>query len=154
MLLTTANVVLILGVFAFWLVGLTLGLYLALRHYQRLVDGSEGKGLKDILDKILDKEEGGKEAQEKLEERIRDLEKDGTFHIQKVGLIRFNPFRETGGDQSFSLALLDANESGFVLTCLHTRERTRIYVKPVKKGQSEYQLSNEERKTISAAVRS
>lgn len=86
-----------------------------------------------------------------VRKRLDFLEDDGLKHIQKVGLVRFNPFRELGGDHSFSLAILDNKESGIILTSLHTRDRTRVYMKEVKSGKSEYELSGEEIKALNIA---
>jgi len=73
--------------------------------------------------------------------------------IHKVGIIRFNPFKDIGGDQSFALALLDGKDSGIVISSLHTREGTRIYSKPVMKGESEkYTLTEEEKQAIKMAT--
>ncbi len=73
--------------------------------------------------------------------------------VHKVGIIRFNPFRDIGGDQSFALALLDGKDSGIVISSLHTREGTRIYSKPVTKGVSEkYTLTEEEKMAIKEAT--
>jgi hypothetical protein len=73
--------------------------------------------------------------------------------IHKVGIIRFNPFKDIGGDQSFALALLDGKDSGVVISSLHTREGTRIYSKPITKGASEkYTLTEEEKTAIKTAI--
>jgi hypothetical protein len=73
-------------------------------------------------------------------------------NLQKVGFVRFNPFAATGGDQSFSLALLDRKNNGLVLSSLHSRESTRLYAKTLKRGKSiDYELSKEEQKAIEHA---
>lgn len=82
---------------------------------------------------------------------LENLKRENRFNVQKVGLIRFNPFREVGGNQSFSIALLDGTNSGVVITSLYTREGNRVYGKPIKNGQSEYLLSAEEREAIEQA---
>ncbi len=80
------------------------------------------------------------------------LEKEGLLHIQKVGLLRFNPFKDTGGDQSFILALLDANSTGVIISSLHTRSGTRWYAKNVVKGKGvDYELSSEETQALKSA---
>lgn len=84
----------------------------------------------------------------KINDKIRHIEEKEAEHIQKVKVIRFNPFNETGGDNSFTLCLLNAKLDGVVLTGLHTREKTRMYVKEVKNGKSSYTLSKEEEKVI------
>ena len=69
-----------------------------------------------------------------------------------MGLVRYNPFAETGGDQSFCLSLLDGNNNGLVISSLHSRENTRIYAKPVKKGKAaNYDLSTEEKEAVKKA---
>jgi len=73
--------------------------------------------------------------------------------VHKVGIIRFNPFKDIGGDQSFALALLDGKDNGVTISSLHTREGTRIYSKPITKGESEkYTLTEEEKAAIKAAI--
>ena len=64
--------------------------------------------------------------------------------VQRVGLVRFNPFEDTGSNQSFALALLDADANGFVLSSLHSRQATRIYLKGVTGGRADAALSAEE----------
>jgi len=82
------------------------------------------------------------------------MRKDGLYDIQRIGLVRFNPFAETGGDQSFCLAILDGQGSGLVITSLHSRDTTRVYAKPVKRGKaSGYELSAEEKRAIKNAKR-
>jgi len=107
----------------------------------------EPKNLKEVLDYLKKLEENF----EKASKEIENLQKEGRFSIQKVGIIRFNPFSEVGGDQSFSLALLDADDNGVVITSLYTREENRVYGKPIKRGASEYSLSVEEKEAISKA---
>ena len=72
--------------------------------------------------------------------------------VQHVGLVRFNPFQETGGDQSFALALLDGRGDGIVISSLHSRTVTRFYAKPVKGGTSQLSLSEEEAKAVQQAM--
>lgn len=80
------------------------------------------------------------------------LEEDGLLHIQKVGLLRFNPFKDTGGDQSFILALVDAKDTGVIISSLHTRTGTRWYAKHVIGGKgTEYELSHEEEEALKSA---
>jgi Protein of unknown function (DUF4446) len=72
---------------------------------------------------------------------------------QKISIVRFNPFGDTGGDQSFSLAVLDAHDSGYFLTSIHGRQGTRVYVKPIDFGKSKYTLSAEEQQALTQAVK-
>mgnify|MGYP000256378116 CR=1 FL=1 len=81
---------------------------------------------------------------------IKDL---GRLNLQKVGLSKFNPFNESGGDHSFSLALLDGNKNGIIITSLHTRERTRVYLKEIFSGKSKIDLSKEEQKALKLSLK-
>ncbi len=110
----------------------------------------EPKDLKSALNKIKDLEE---RIGEILGE-IKKLKKEQRFSVQKVGIIRFNPFSEVGGDQSFSISLLNENNDGAVITSLYTRQENRVYGKPIKNGQSEYSLSEEEKQAIEKAKNS
>jgi hypothetical protein len=71
--------------------------------------------------------------------------------MQKFGMLRFNPFDDTGGDQSFALCVADATGNGFVMSCLHRRNESKLYAKPLAGWQSKYSLSDEERQAISIA---
>jgi hypothetical protein len=106
------------------------------------------------LEEIISQFEDLKKHFSQVLAQMENLKKDHQFTIQKIGLIRFNPFFEVGGNQSFSLALLDGNNNGVVLTSLYTREGNRIYGKPIKNGKSEYLLSQEEEAAIAKAINS
>lgn len=110
--------------------------------------------LKKVLEKVLTKGETNTDEIKVLDKRIGLIEEDGKFHIQKIGLVRFNPFKELGGDHSFSMAILDAHDSGVIITSLHTRDRTRVYMKDIKKGKSMFELSAEEKKALIDAEKS
>jgi hypothetical protein len=86
-----------------------------------------------------------------LTKNLRDLAKDGLHHMQKISLKRYNPYGDTGGDQSFTLVLLTANLDGQLITSLHSRSGTRVYAKGVKNGKSDIELSKEEKEALEEA---
>lgn len=88
-----------------------------------------------------------------IHKRLKFLEEDGRHHTQKIGLVRFNPFKELGGDQSFALTILDGENSGIIITGLHTRDRTRVYMKKILNGKSDHDLSLEEKKSLDLACK-
>lgn len=139
------------GIVGLWLLGLSVGLILVLKFFNQLVKKTKKGDLKKVLEKVLATEVENKKTIKMLGKEIDKLQDEGQFHVQKVGLIRFNPFQETGGDHSFSIALLDGKDTGVVLTGLHTRERTRVYAKAINRGKSEHELSNEEKKAFTKA---
>lgn len=140
-----------LGLAVVWLLVLSAWLYQTNAHYKRITEGVDKSNLKSILDKLFSQQNQTEGSLKRLEEGLIALENKAKFHIQKVGLVRFNPYAETGGDQSFALALLDANDFGFVFLSLHSRGGTRFYIKPIKEGKSGYELSKEEKKAIEEA---
>ena len=81
---------------------------------------------------------------ENLEPRLNNVEKISKIAVQKVGFVRFNPFKNTGGDNSFIISLLDQNNDGVILSSLYTREGVRIYAKSVERGKPRHPLSGEE----------
>jgi len=119
----------------------------------RLIKDKDKQGFIKIFEDLVKKEKENIKAVESLRQEVRKNSEEGLAHFQKLGLIRFNPFNETGGNNSFSLALLDGKNNGWVMTGLHTRERTRLYVKPIKNLKSEYELSDEEKKALEKAVK-
>ena len=136
-----------------WLGLLTLFFFRIVSHYNNLTQGANGKNLQAILEKIVTETDTTKKDIVLLKSLYATIEKDGRSHIQKIGLIRFNPFNDTGGDQSFILALLDKQESGTVISGLYSRSGTRWYAKQVINGKgSEHELSEEEKKAIKQAT--
>lgn len=135
-------------VFGFWLFVLSVIVFSIFNKFRKLTREVKKGNLIRVLDKVIKAEAKNTKDLKKLTRNLNSLEEEVTLHVQKVGLIRFNPFDELGGDHSFSLALLDGVDTGIILTGLHTRERTRIYIKYIKKGKSEYELSNEEQEAL------
>lgn len=130
--------------------------YFVYRMYflvNKLTSGNKAEDIKKILLKILDQQDISTKQAKVIEGRVKELEEDSKYHSQKVGLIRFNPFNELGGEYSFSLAVLNAKESGIILTSLHARDRTRVYIKEIVNGKSKFDLSAEEKKAIKIAVK-
>lgn len=96
---------------------------------------------------------------EKLEESLRAVERIESFrkknleNVQKVYLKRYNPYHDTGGDQSFSASLLDGHGNGLVITSLHSRSGTRVFAKPVKGGKEDgFEFSGEEKAVVEKAI--
>ena len=109
----------------------------------------EPEDIKDVLKSF----KGLEEKIRKLEAELKTLKEKNRFSVQKIGIIRFNPFSGVGGDQSFSAALLDENNNGIVITSLFTQDGNRVYGKPIEKGISSYVLSDEEKRAIEKAFK-
>jgi len=120
-----------------------------------LFSGQKGSDLETI---ILEQKKSIDELNREVEELYdvaERLYRLGNESLHKVEILRFNPFREVGGNQSFTVALLNGKDTGFVLSSLHTREGTRIYAKPVQTGEEvkAYPLTTEEKQVIASAAK-
>ncbi len=125
-----------------------------MKKYKKMMRGMENKNLEFLLESHLD-------IVEKVNLRVNDLDKDVkeiaenlTNCVQKVGIVRYNPFDQMGGDQSFSLAMLDESGNGVVLSGLYSREGSAVFAKPILNNKSRYPLSEEEIKAIDIAQNS
>lgn len=137
-----------------WFILLTFILWKTSSHYNKLIKGSSGATLSSILDDLLKKMQASQKDIDSLKLKCDTIEKDGLLHIQKIGLLRFNPFKDTGGDQSFILAFVDGNNTGVVISGLYSRSGTRWYAKRVVDGKgTEHELSDEEKKALKEAVK-
>lgn len=131
----------VLGVIFIWLLGLS---YLVWEnnHFLNKLFPRDGKGFKDRLNEVL-----------KEIEDWEDFKKRSVGYTQKVVLKRYNPYHDTGGDQSFSVAFLDGKGDGVVVTSLHSRAGTRVFAKAVGKGQEDKtQFSQEEKEVVQQAM--
>jgi hypothetical protein len=117
-----------------------------------LTRGADGRSLESILDLRLDRVDDVSRELDEIAARMAVLEGAQRRAFQRVGLVRFNPFEETGGNQSFALALLDAAGDGWVLSSLHARSGTRVYAKSIKAGRGDAALSDEETEAIQQAT--
>jgi hypothetical protein len=147
-----------LAALALGLVLLVLNIFLAMKvrkiskKSEIFFSGKVGANLESlILEHSKTLVEFDKEIQELFEisNRLHNL---SLKSIHKIGIMRFNPFKDIGGDQSFAIALLDGKNSGLVISSLHTREGTRTYAKPVIGGEAEkYPFTEEEKQAIKIA---
>lgn len=149
-LLTTGALGLILFI---WNILLQVNLSQLKKKQKILFTGKEAKNLEQIILKNNTRLEG-------LDKDIKDLyEITAKIHalsfrsLHKVGVLRFNPFRDLGGDQSFSVALLDGKHNGVVISSLYSRDGVRVYAKALTQGESaKYPLTEEERTAIAQAT--
>jgi len=122
------------------------------RRIHGLTRGTEGRPLEAVLEAHLEKVFAVSHSVDDLGQRTRQLERQGLLAIQRLGMVRFNPFEDTGGNQSVALALLDANGDGVILSSLHARSGTRVYAKAVTGGQAEGAVSDEEAAALHSAL--
>lgn len=117
--------------------------------------GTGSLDLEKVLLYLQGRDEMSQKEIETLKKRLGIVEEEFPKDIRRVGLVRYNPFSDAGGDQSFALALLDEHKDGVVISSLYGREMNRVYAKRIEKGESaKHQLTEEEKQAINEAVAS
>jgi len=139
----------------FWNISLQIGIGTLKKKNKEIFAGNKAKNLEEvILQQTKNLKTLDKDIQE-LYEISNQINKLALRSIHKVGIVRFNPFKDGGGNQSFAIALLNGKDNGIVISSLYTREGTRVYSKDVKNGVSEkYPLTDEEKEAIKMAQKS
>ena len=133
-------------------------LYLAIKlHrlsslYRKMMLGADGQSIEQMMLGRIREIEELKQAVTDLQAKHQSLSMDSLNHIQRMGLVRFNAFDNTGSDLSFALAMTDAARNGFVLSGIYGREESRVYAKPIVEGESTYMLTKEEKQALQAAA--
>lgn len=122
------------------------------RRLDALTRGSDEGSLEAVLGQHLDRVRRVARDLDDVSSRTATIERDLRRTLARVGLVRYNPFDDTGGNQSFALAILDAAGDGFVVNSLHARAGTRVYAKVVSQGRSEVALSDEETAALRQAL--
>ncbi len=135
-----------------WVAYLQVRLRRVSRQYARLVRGVDGKNLEEMLSQQVDEVHQALETVRALEAESRRTSRTLAHAFQWMGMVRYNPFRNTGGDQSFVWAIVDGQGNGVVLSSMHSRESTRLYAKPLHEWTSTYPLTEEEQEAIDRAV--
>lgn len=144
--------IVVVVIFLFWNVFLEMRLKRERERTTGFFKGKKAEDLEEIISEILKKQRNTEDKIKEILERIIKLDKVALCSIQKVGIVRFNPFQETGGNQSFSLVLLNQKDDGVVVSSYHSKEGTRIYTKPIRNGDSKFPLSKEEERAIKKAI--
>jgi Protein of unknown function (DUF4446) len=122
------------------------------RRLRRVLPSGEATSLDQVLEGQLGRLDALSQRLDALNKLQHELEEITQRSIQKVGVVRYNPFSDTGGDQSFAIALLDSLGNGVVVSSLHSRTDTRVFAKQVQAGRSRYPLSDEEQDAIKKAL--
>lgn len=119
---------------------------------ESITRGSDDQSLEAVLGSHLDRVRQVVKDVDSVSARTAAVERDMLGLLGRVGLVRFNPFEDTGGNQSFALALLDGRGDGVVVSSLHSRTGTRIYAKAIAGGASDAALSDEETAALKQAL--
>ncbi|MGI6112772.1 MAG: DUF4446 family protein [Mahellales bacterium] len=123
-----------------------------IKRYKKLMRGMNNKNLEAIINDSFDNIERSIARVDELEVQCTYIKNQLKQCFQKIGIVRYNPFKEMGSDLSFSIALLDDRNNGLVLTGLYGRNTTSIFAKPISNLQSNYALTTEEQEALQIAL--
>ena len=157
--LRTDNYLIILGIctiilFIAFLFVLISNRKLKNRYNKFMKKVGNGKNLEEDLENFMYKVDRVEKQNVQIMDFCKNLDEDVSKCIQKVGIVRYSAFKDTGSDLSFAVALLDEKNDGVVFNGIYSREMSNIYAKPVENANSRYTLSNEETEAIKKAVNS
>ncbi len=138
----------------FLAIGFAVGAWMLVdqRRKMRMILGGKEMSDEPLLRNILQRLFGIEQRVGVLEPRMDAAEDIGRMSISRVAFLRYNPFSDTGGDNSFSVALLDSENTGVVVSSLYTREGVRTYAKRITRGRSSHPLSDEEKRVVEEAM--
>lgn len=145
-------VLIVVGVLFAAVAVIALRLWKTEKRLRAFFDGKDAKSLEDVLVLLRKEMMEARRTLQNLDERMGDARERLRGTVQNVGIVRFNPFRDAGGDQSFCIALLNEKRDGVVISSLYSRDGVRVYGKPVEAGISTYTLSEEEKAAIHKAL--
>ena len=149
----TSNISTILAVLALiFSCGAILLVFMLKQRFNDFFNVGKGEGLEGVLAEQGKKTRDMAEDLKKLRNDVARIDIMAEASVQKVGMVRFNPFDDTGGDQSFAVAMLDSADNGIAVSSLHSREGTRVYAKQIIKGESRNHLTDEEKEAIRRAI--
>lgn len=150
-LLLILSIIVIVLLIAFLLVlGKVISLNKKYKRFMKKLGSSEN--LEEDLENYMYRVDRVEKQNADIMNQINGLDKDLKSCIQKVGIVRYSAFQDTGSDLSFTLALLDEHDNGVVFNGIYSREMSNIYAKPVENGNSKYTLSEEEQEAIKRAI--
>ena len=137
-----------------WTLILSFFLIKAVRRYTKLTKGANNVDLGRVLEDIIKRSQASEENLAQISKELETFGIKTRSFLQKFTLIRFNPFEEEGGDQSFVVAFLDGKNDGVVISSLHSRSGVRIYAKQVEGGKSaKHQFTKEEKEAVEKSAR-
>lgn len=150
LILSSITIILLIG----FLIVLISNIRLNNRYKKFMNKLGNGKNLEEDLENFMYKVDRVEKQNAEITNFCKNLDEDISKCIQKIGIVRYSAFKDTGSDLSFAVALLDEKNNGIVFNGIYSREMSNIYAKPVEKGNSKYTLSNEEVEAIEKAVNS
>lgn len=123
------------------------------KKYKKFMSGKDAKSLENQIEKLFEDNKYIKTLSEDNKKDIRRINKELEYNFNKVGIVRYDAFKQMGGMLSFSIALLNKRNDGFILNSVHSTEGCYTYTKEIKNGMCEIELSSEEKTALTQAMR-
>ncbi len=123
------------------------------KRYEKVINQVSDKKLEEILLDYYKKVERVLKENKEINDKINKVNHNMEQCAQKIGVVRYNAFKDVGSDLSFSIAVLDKNDNGLVINGIYSRENSTVYTKPIEEGKSKYTLSSEEEQSLELAKR-
>lgn len=120
--------------------------------YKKFMGGKDGKTLEHLIEKRFSQVDDLIQCDKKTNEKIKEINENFLIAFQKIGIVKYDAFNEMGGKLSFALALLNQENTGFVINAMHSREGCYTYIKEIIKGESYILLGDEEQEAVEKAV--
>lgn len=124
------------------------------KKYKKLMRGVDNKNLEELVNSYLNKIDKTQEDYKYMKDLYESLNKRFKKCIQKCSVVRYRAFEDVGSDLSFSIALLDESNDGVIITGIYGRNQSSSYAKPIDKGMSRYELSDEEKQVLNNCINS
>src|SRR5690554_4742488 len=121
-------------------------------QYRRLLTSKGEINLEEVLMRLGERTKRLEECLSQVEGELARNREAALGYLQKWALLRYKAFANTGGEQSFSLVILDQKGDGVILSSIYGREESRVYAKAIKDGKSSYPLSEEEQQVLTRAL--
>ena len=112
----------------------------------------KGNDINEMLQQYVKSVEEIKKENSEIEQYCKKIDEDSKQNLKKIGIVRYNAYKDTGSDLSFALAILNDNNTGIVLNGIYGRDTSNIYAKPITEGNSKYVLSKEEKEALEKAI--
>lgn len=122
------------------------------KKYKKFMSGKDGKSLENVILRRFDQIDDLIANDRELDERIEKITENLVTVFQKIGIVKYDAFNEMGGKLSFAIALLDKEDTGFVMNAMHSREGCYLYIKEIIKGESFIMLGEEEKEAVDKAM--
>ena len=122
------------------------------KRYKKFMSGKDAKSLEKEIEKVFEENNYLRDLTSENKRNIKNINKEIEKCFNKVGIVKYDAFKQMGGMLSFSLALLNDNNDGCILNSVHNTEGCYVYVKEIKSGNSDIELSSEEKEALSKAM--